>query len=153
MIGSRPRGIVAFDVGKNNTSTLTFALGAHSQTHIYSTTLSHIAPLTSKTYHHNNFGRVSFAGRISVSPCGNWLAAIGGLSSSVYLYDITNTIRRAAYTTYPLQGTSLTEGVELEASPYVITAIDWANGGILATSTKDGKVRVWRPTSPSIEQQ
>lgn len=131
----RPRGISSIALGCGPTAGNIFALGNDSHVHKYNAAGAGRMPLNipqaSQTYGHRHMATNSFYVRLSLSPCGQWLAS-GGANGSAFLFDVANkNIQRL-------------QAIELQGQEGEVGAIDWADGQ-LATCADDGTVRVWRP--------
>jgi len=84
--------------------------------------------------------------RVSVSPCGRWLAS-GSAGGSAFLWDVSRSgaPHRARAWNHPSNSQeSWTAGVQLPGRAGEVGAVDWAKDA-LATCADDGVVRVWRP--------
>lgn len=111
-----------------------FTLCNDSRIHTYNAWGAAGAPLDilqkDNIYSHRHLATNSFYLRVSVSPCGRWLAA-GGASGSAFLFDIAT------------RGLGV-QGIELKGQDGEISGVDWTDNA-LATCADDGTVRVWRP--------
>lgn len=130
----RARGICSIAVGCGPSAGRIFALCNDSRIHTYNASGAAEAPLDipqeDRIYSHRHMATSSFYLRISVSPCGRWLAG-GGAGGSAFLFDLA------------ARGSHI-QGVELKGQDGEITGVDWADN-VLATCADDGTVRVWRP--------
>ena len=100
--------------------------------------------LPSQTFSHPNMVTNSFYVRISLSPCGRWLAS-GGTGGSAFLFDVSQSDPLRSGRAY------VTPGVQLPGQRGEVGALDWANES-LATCADDGTVRIWRPDSDIVGQ-
>lgn len=137
--------------GTGPTKGLIFAMATHGGIHTYSDTASSIGPSHLHEYRHSNMQSRWFLSRISLSPCGRWLAA-GSEEENAFLYDVSNAHAISTYAGRSDIIEHATRAVEIcEPSDYLILSVDWAHGGTLATSSSGGHVRIWRPDDDTME--
>ncbi|KXN87912.1 hypothetical protein AN958_07922 [Leucoagaricus sp. SymC.cos] len=131
----RSRGIISLAQGTGPSAGLVFGLGQDSRIHTYA-----LPTLTAQPtdFHDESMHATSFYVKLSLSPCGNWLACgASNPKSSCFLFEVKAAGR--------LDGsTGIQRAVELHGQKGEVGAVDWA-GGSLATCADDGTVRVWRP--------
>ncbi|KZT12918.1 WD40 repeat-like protein [Laetiporus sulphureus 93-53] len=140
----RPRGITSIVPGRGPTAGLLFALGRDSRIHTYS--LPSLDPLSGYveaqdpwTYTHPDMQTNSFYVHLALSPCGRWLANGNACDGRVFLFDVSN----AASSRHARSG-GAPPAVQLRGHVREAGSLDWADG-MLATSSEDTTVRVWRP--------
>ncbi|PCH41376.1 WD40 repeat-like protein [Wolfiporia cocos MD-104 SS10] len=158
----RARGITSLAPGHGPSAGLLFALGTDSRIHTYAA--PSLEPLSGYTagmgvgldpetdpwmLTHTEMKTNSFYVRLSVSPCGRWLASGNAMDGRVFLFDISNTAsRRMRAGMAALGGYSYGRGdiaaVELRGQAGEVGALDWAQD-MLATCADDASVRIWRP--------
>lgn len=135
----RARGIISLALGTGPSAGRVFALSSDSRVHTYNASGAAGVPLgvqqADQVYTHRHMVANSFYVRVSVSPCGRWMAT-GGQGGSAFLFDV------GAGSTDKL----VTEGVELRGQEGEVGAVDWGHD-TLATCADDGTVRIWRPDS------
>jgi len=142
----RARGISSLALGTGPSESLLFGLGNDSKIHTYNTCGASGIPLNidqghgaHNTYTHPRMTTNSFYVKLSVSPCGRWLAS-GGSNGSAYVFDVAAQSRPSNSDLGPVAA----QGMELKGQMGEVGAIDWAEGQ-LATCADDGTVRIWRP--------
>ena len=151
----RARGISTVVLGCGPSAGRLFALGIDSRVHVYNPYGASGVPLSnemdeedgvlpSQTFSHPNMVTNSFYVRISLSPCGRWLAS-GGTGGSAFLFDVSQSDPLRSGRAY------VTPGVQLPGQRGEVGALDWANES-LATCADDGTVRIWRPDSDIVGQ-
>jgi len=131
----RGRGIVSLVPGTGPTSGCIFALGADSQIYVYS--LPTLESYSTRYGHPNLQASSSFYLRLSISPCGRWLAS--GSTGNAFLFDVSSTALPFSQSS-PAVELPRHNTTEKVGTPFV----DWADG-LLATCVDDGTVAVWRP--------
>ena len=156
----RPRGITSLaEASPNGTmpsasAGLLFALSTDSRIHTFDART--LAPLSGSsasdadgdahapwTFGHPDLHVRSFYPRMSVSPCGRWLACGGSQGGSVFLFD----------TAGGKMGGKACRGVQLTGQKGEVGAVDWATPDVgLATCADDGTVRVWREDLDRYQQ-
>lgn len=146
----RPRGISSLAVGTGPTASTIFALGYDSKIHTYNASGAADTPLDVdagydhqpwNTFSHANLQVKSFYVRISLSPCGRWLAC-GGAEGRTFLFDVASAPRRGGREVDCVE-LSVRNPDWVDEKPGEVGALDWSDGE-LATCVDDGTVRVWR---------
>lgn len=140
----RPRGISSLALGSNDTAGVLFGLSADSRIHTYTLPLDSPHEMYEGTYGHPHLLASAFYVRLSVSPCGRWLAS-GSSSGCVCLFDVSRSRSRSGWGLGSM-GAMKDSAVELvgQSMSGEVGAVDWADG-CLAACADDGTVRVWRP--------
>lgn len=137
--------------GAGPTKGLVFALSTHGGIHTYYDTVSCIGPSHLHEYRHTKLQSWWFRARISLSPCGRWLA-VGSEEENAFLYDVSNAHALSTYAKNSDIVKGATRAVEIcEPSNHPILSVDWAFGGTLATSSLGGEVRIWKSDDDAME--
>ncbi|PVG04198.1 WD40 repeat-like protein [Serendipita vermifera] len=129
----RPRGITSLALGLNDS--IIYGLGSDASIYSYLTNSLQAWPMfcSPSGPSTDTSSSASFFSKLSLSPCGRWLAS-GGRGGRTRLYDVSNKdcfVQRAPVTLY--------------GQAQEVTGLNWGNNGVLATCSDDKTVRIWRP--------
>lgn len=160
----RARGITSLAMGTGPSAGLLYALCTDSRVHTYS--LPSLEPLSGHTppfsssssskdsatgdsndpwcHQHPHKQLTSFYVKLSISPCGRWLASGGATNGRAFLFDIGTSGSTARARLGGYSSLCRSAAVELWGQTGEIGAVDWADG-MFAACSDDGTVRVWRP--------
>jgi denticleless len=118
----RPRGITSLALGMNDS--IIYGLGSDASIYSYLTNSLQAWPMFCSPPGQSTepSSSASFFSKLSLSPCGRWLAS-GGRGGRTRLYDVSNKdcfVQRAPITLY--------------GQAQEVTGLNWANNGVVRTA-------------------